>query len=151
MTVAEKVSYIKGLAEGLGVDDSTKEGKVIAAIVDVLDDIALTLGDIDEELDDVADVMTDMEESVDCLEDVVYGDDEDDYDDCDCDDCCDEDDFDDDMYEVTCPSCGNTITVDFDVIQSGEIPCPNCGETLEFDLSCLEDEECDCGCHHDHE
>ena len=95
--------------------------------------------------------MTDMEESVDCLEDVVYGDDEDDYDDCDCDDCCDEDDFDDDMYEVTCPSCGNTITVDFDVIQSGEIPCPNCGETLEFDLSCLEDEECDCGCHHDHE
>ena len=25
MTVAEKVSYIKGLAEGLGVDDSTKE------------------------------------------------------------------------------------------------------------------------------
>ena len=30
-------------------------------------------------------------------------------------------------------------------------PCPNCGETLEFDLSCLEDEECDCGCCHDHE
>ena len=54
MTVAEKVSYIKGLAEGLGVDDSTKEGKVLAAIVDVLDDIALTLGDIDEELNDVA-------------------------------------------------------------------------------------------------
>jgi uncharacterized Zn finger protein (UPF0148 family) len=53
------------------------------------------------------------------------------------------------MYEVTCPNCGNTITVDFDVIQSGEIPCPNCGENLEFDLSCLEDEECDCGCHHD--
>ena len=143
MTVAEKVSYIKGLAEGLGVDDSTKEGKVLAAIVDVLDDIALTLGDIDEELNDVADVMTDMEESVDCLEDVVYGDEEDDYDDCDCDECCDEDDYDDDMYEV------NTITVDFDVIQSGEIPCPNCGENLEFDLSCLEDEECDCGCHHD--
>ena len=135
MTVAEKVSYIKGLAEALGVDDSTKEGKVLAAIVDVLDDIALTLGDIDEELNDVADVMTDMEESVDCLEDVVYGDEEDDYD--------------DDMYEVTCPNCGNTITVDFDVIQSGEIPCPNCGENLEFDLSCLEDEECDCGCHHD--
>lgn len=147
MTVAEKVSYIKGLAEGLGVDDSTKEGKVLAAIVDVLDDIALTLGDIDEELNDVADVMTNMEESVDCLEDVVYGDEEDDYDDCD--ECCDEDDYDDDMYEVTCPNCGNTITVDFDVIQSGEIPCPNCGENLEFDLSCLEDEECDCGCHHD--
>ena len=29
MTVAEKVSYIKGLAEGLGVDDSTKELSLI--------------------------------------------------------------------------------------------------------------------------
>ena len=53
--------------------------------------------------------------------------------------CCDED-----MYEVTCPACENTITTDFDVIASGSIACPNCGETLEFDLSALED--CDCGC-----
>ena len=45
MTVAEKVSYIKGLAEGLGVDDSTKEGKVLAAIVDVLDDIGTVLSE----------------------------------------------------------------------------------------------------------
>lgn len=142
MTVSEKVSYLKGLAEGLGIEDSTKEGKVINAIIDVLDDIALTLGDIDEELNDVADVMTDVEESVSMLEDEVYGEDE-----CDCDDCCDDDDFEDDMYEITCPSCGNSITVDFDVIQQGVIPCPNCGESLELDLSCLEDEECDC-CEH---
>ena len=106
MTVAEKVSYIKGLAEGLGVDDSTKEGKVLAAIIDVLDDIALTLGDIDEELNDVADVMTDMEESVDCLEDVVYGeDDEYDYDDDD-DCCCDDDD-----------SCYEFIITDLDKLE----------------------------------
>ena len=144
MTVAEKVSYLKGLAEGLGIEDSTKEGKMINAIIDVLDDIALTLVDIDEELNDVADVMTDVEEAVSLLEDEVYG--EEDY--CDCCDCdcdCDCDDY-DDMYEVTCPACENSITVDFDVIQEGSIPCPNCGETLEFDLSCLEDDECDCGC-----
>ena len=109
MTVAEKVSYIKGLAEGLGVDDSTKEGKVLAAIIDVLDDIALTLGDIDEELNDVADVMTDMEESVDCLEDVVYGeDDEYDYDDDD--DCC-------------CGECGAD-----DAEENGETSAPEAGE-----------------------
>ncbi len=137
MTVAEKVSYLKGLAEGLGIEDTTKEGKMINAIIDVLDDIALTLVDIDEELNDVADVMTDVEEAVSLLEDEVYG--EEDYCDCDCDEY-------DDMYEVTCPACENSITVDFDVIQEGSIPCPNCGETLEFDLSCLEDDECDCGC-----
>ena len=143
MTVSEKVSYLKGLAEGLGVDDTTKEGKVIGAIIDVLNDIALTLGDIDEELNDVADVMTDLEESVNLLEDEVYGE----YDDDEC-CCCDDDDFEDDMYEITCPKCNNSITVDFDVIQQGVIPCPNCGESLELDLSCLEDEECDCGCEH---
>ena len=58
MTIGEKVSYIKGLAEGLQLDDSTKEGKVLAAIVDVLGDIAENLAEVDEELDDVADVMT---------------------------------------------------------------------------------------------
>ena len=59
---------------------------------------------------------------------------------------CDCDDEYDDMYEITCPACNNSITVDFDVIQEGSLPCPNCGENLEFDLSCLEDDECDCGC-----
>ena len=143
MTVAEKVSYLKGLAEGLGIDDTTKEGKMISAIIDVLDDIALTLIDVDEELNDVADVMTDVEEAVSLLEDEVYGEE----DCCDCDDCCcDCDDFEDDMYEITCPKCENSITVDFAVIQQGVIPCPNCGEELELDLSCLEDDECDCGC-----
>ncbi len=142
MTVAEKVSYLKGLAEGLGIEDTTKEGKMINAIIDVLDDIALTLVDIDEELNDVADVMTDVEEAVSLLEDEVYGD-EDDY--CDCCDCDCDDEY-DDMYEITCPACNNSITVDFDVIQEGSLPCPNCGENLEFDLSCLENDECDCGC-----
>ena len=61
MTIGEKVSYIKGLAEGLKLDDSTKEGKVIAAIVDVLGDIAENLSEVDEELDDVADVLSDLE------------------------------------------------------------------------------------------
>ena len=73
MTIGEKVSYIKGLAEGLKVDESTNEGKVITAILDVLGEMAENLAEVDEELDDVADVMTDLEESVTDLEDDVYG------------------------------------------------------------------------------
>ncbi len=136
MTIAEKVSYIKGLAEGMKLDDSTNEGKVLNAIIDVLGDIALNIEEIDSDLADVTDVVADLEESVYELEDELYGDDCDC--DCDCDDCC----CDEDMYEITCPSCNNTITADFDVISEGSIACPNCGETLEFDLSALED--CDC-------
>lgn len=143
MNISEKVSYIKGLVEGMKIDESTNEGKVTLAILDVLNDMALQFDDVDSELDDMADVVSDIEESVCDLEDIVYGDDDDDDDECDCDD-------DDDMYEITCPKCNNTVVVDFDVINEGGIVCPNCGEPLEFDLSTLEDEECDCGCDHEH-
>ena len=40
MEISEKVAYLKGLAEGLALDTDTKEGKLIAAIIDVLDDMA---------------------------------------------------------------------------------------------------------------
>ena len=33
MTIAEKVSYIKGLAEGLKLDTNTNEGKILTAII----------------------------------------------------------------------------------------------------------------------
>ena len=141
MTIAEKVSYIMGLAEGMKLDDSTNEGKVLNAIIDVLGDIALNIEDIDSDLADVTDVVSDLEDAVYDLEDEVYCDEDCDCDCCDDDCCCDED-----MYEITCPNCDNTITTDFDVISSGSIACPNCGETLEFDLSALEDCDCDCGC-----
>ena len=128
MTISEKVSYIKGLAEGLSLDETTKEGKILAAVIDVLGDIAENLNEVDEELDDVADVVTDLEESVCDLEDEVYGT-EDDYD--------DDEDFEDDldgMYETTCPNCGNTIRFDYDQAQNNTLDCPNCGSHLEFEL-----------------
>ena len=123
MTIPEKVSYIKGLAEGLNLDGSTKEGKILLAMLDVLNDIALDLEEVDEDLDEMAEVLSDVEESVFDLEDEVYGDD-------DCDD--EDEELDDDMYEVTCPSCGNSVVVDYDILSDGEIDCPNCGEKLEF-------------------
>lgn len=134
MNICEKVSYIKGLAEGMKLDDSTNEGKLLLEILDVLNDIAYQLDEVDADLNDMAEVVGDIEESLGDLEETVYGD-EDDHEHCDC-GCEDED-----MYEITCPKCDNSIVVDFDVIASGEILCPNCGEPLEFDLDGLDDEE----------
>ncbi len=130
MTIAEKVSYIKGLAEGMKLNTETPEGKILAAVIDVLGDIALNIEDIDSDLADVSDVVTDLEESVMDLEDEVYGEDEYDR----------GDDDEDDLYELTCPTCNNTITADFDVIANGKIECPNCGSTIEFELDDIEDE-----------
>ena len=124
MTIAEKVSYIKGLAEGLKLDTNTNEGKILAAIIDVLGDIAINIEDIDGDLADLTDVVGDVEDSLMDLEDEVYGESDDD----------DAFDDEDDMYEITCPNCNNTITTDFDVIADGRLECPNCGSTIEFEL-----------------
>ncbi len=131
MTIAEKVSYIKGLAEGLKLNTETPEGKILAAIIDVLGDIALNIEDIDSDLADVSDVVTDLEESVMNLEDEVYGTEDDDYGD---------DDEDDDSYEITCPNCNNTMVTDFATIESGNLVCPNCGSVIEFEIDDEDDE-----------
>ena len=51
MTISEKISYIKGLAEGLALDTETKEGKVLAAIIDLLEDMVDEIDAIDEACD----------------------------------------------------------------------------------------------------
>jgi len=46
MEITEKVAYLKGLMEGMELDTEKKEGKLLAAIIDVLDDIALEIADM---------------------------------------------------------------------------------------------------------
>ena len=55
MEISEKVAYLKGLAEGLALDTETKEGKLIAAIIDVLDEMSIRFEDIDDNLVDLED------------------------------------------------------------------------------------------------
>lgn len=139
MEITEKVAYLKGLVDGLGIDDSTKEGKVIRAIVDLLDDIALSVSDLEDSVDLMGEQLDLLDEDVGELYEDSFGDEDDD---------CDEDDFEGELYEVTCPSCQETLCLDEDMLDEGEIDCPNCGEPLEFDLNGVLD-DCDCG--HDHD
>ena len=151
MTVTEKVSYLKGLAEGLGIDENEKNGKVIKAIIDVLDDLAFTVADLEDGFDELIEQVDAIDEDLGSLEDDFYEDeDEDDYDYED-----DDEELDDEeLYEVTCPSCGDTIFVTEDMLDEGSVNCPNCGELLEFDFDdeCdCGDDDCGCGCGHDHD
>lgn len=134
MTVTEKVAYLKGLAEGLALDESKPETKVINAMIDILDDLALSVSDLEDGLDMFSEQLDAVDEDLDELEGFVYDDDYDD--DCCCDDCCDDEEY----YDVECPGCGEVITIDCDILDEGSIECPNCGELLEFEC------ECDCDC-----
>ena len=125
MEISEKVAYLKGLAEGLALDTESKEGKLIAAIIDVLDEMSIRFEDIDDNLVDLEDGLDAVSDDLSEVEEALFEMDEED----------DEDDT--EYFETTCPVCEEEIVFDEDTLESGEIRCPNCGEKLEFDLSDL--------------
>ncbi|MEE0946315.1 MAG: hypothetical protein U0M42_05770 [Acutalibacteraceae bacterium] len=140
MTIAEKAAYIKGLAEGLELDNSTKEGKIIAAIVDLLNDIAVDLEDTEDACAELAEQINAVDEDLAELEDFIYEEYEDEYDECEGCSCCD-DDEDDELYEVECPNCHDIIYIDDKMLEDEGMTCPNCSTNLEFELEEDSEEE----------
>ena len=131
MTIAERVAYLKGLAEGLNLGSDTKEAKLFNAIIDVLEDIALELEEdadrldvLDEDLANVEDIVYDLEDEWDGAWD-------------------EEDDEDDGVYEFECPNCHETVFFDESIFEDDEdfeLECPACGAKLDLD-SLFEEEE----------
>lgn len=136
MDICEKIAYIKGLAEGLSLDEATKEGKILAAVIDLLGDITEEICDIEEGCEELMEQIDAVDEDLSAVEEIIYDDD-----DCDCDcDCCGEDC--DEVYEIECPACNDIIYLDGEMLEEEGMTCPNCGTELEFDF----DVDCDCGC-----
>ena len=138
MEITEKIAYLKGLAEGLNLDTEKKEGKLLSAIIDVLDDIALELEDMQDFEEELADGLDAVSDDLEDVEDVIF--DEDDDDDEDDEYEYDELDEDEDCYATTCPTCEEEIFFDESILEDGQVICPNCGEKLEFDLGSLDED-----------
>ena len=138
MTVTEKAAYLKGLVEMAHFEADTDEVKIIKAMVDAIDEMALTIADLEDEVAALTEVVDEIDEDLGDVEECIY----DDCCDSDCcdDDCCCDDHDDSDYFEVECPACGETICLDESVLDEESIQCPACGETLEFDFD-DEDEE----------
>lgn len=162
MNVSEKAAYIKGLIEGLAIDTTKAEGKVIAAMADLLEDISLSILDLEDETATLGDYIEEIDEDLGAVEEELYCDDDycdccdccDDYDECDCCDCCDDDDDDEDYdcdccdcdcecLELLCPACNEPVYIDeCDIDKIDELECPSCGKVLQ--LVEVDDECCDC-------
>ena len=128
MEILEKVAYLKGLAEGLGLDIEKKEGKLLSVMIDVLEDMALEIRDMQEEQADLEEGLDAVSDDLSEVESYLYEEEgEDDAED-------EEDDSDGPVYETTCPNCEEEILFDEDILADGCVVCPNCGEKLEFDL-----------------
>lgn len=147
MKLTEKMSYLQGLIDGLDLDDSTKEGKALLQMADVMQEMVMYVEDLQSQVDELTELCEILDEDLGTVEEDFY-----DFDECSCGDCCDECDddcdccddddeyeFDEDeeLYEVTCPGCGDTILLDESIIDEGTMNCPNCNELLEFDYDDL--------------
>lgn len=125
----ERVAYLKGLADGLELDETTKEGKILVKIVETLEDFADAISDLDEEVEELNEFIEIIDEDLSDLEEFVY----------------DEEFHDDYFDEFDCPKCGTILFVDeddFDEEGHLEVACPECGEeyTVEDDCECVEEE-----------
>ena len=161
MNLTEKAAYIKGLTDGLELDKTTKEGKILAALLDLVDEMAKEVAElqndieeIDEDLDYLNDYVEELDEDLQAVEDFLdeeveldeedLDEDDEDWDDEDWEDGCDGDCdacdgaacADDDYFEIVCPSCGDTVCFDQE-LDPENLRCPACGEKF----GCIVDEE----------
>ena len=152
MELTKKAAYLQGLVEGLGIDETTKEGKVLKAMSALLGEMADAIAGMDEDLTRAYDQINDLSEELEDLEADLYEDDdaeEDAEDDTEAED--DADDANDDdiasepFYEVACPNCGETVYVSEDDLDAGEANCAHCGVTFEVALEGGEDENAEDG------
>ena len=120
MTVTEKAAYLKGLAEGLSLDPDKNETKLINAMIDVIDEMALSIADLEDSLDMVVEQLDAVDEDLSEVEDYLFEEDDDE-----CAGCCGSGDY----FEVECPACGETFSC-----------------VCDDDCDCCDDD--DCGCEH---
>lgn len=158
MTLSERIAYIKGLADGLNLDETKAEVKVINEMLSLLEDMVVSVNNVEELYDELSEQVDEIDGDLAIVEEDLYDDCDCDCGcdcNCDCDDCgcdcdCDCDEYAEDeenpLYEVTCPDCETEIVVDEDMLLEGEILCPECGNSLEFDFTGLFGEDgCSCG------
>ena len=152
MELTKKAAYLQGLVEGLGIDETTKEGKVLKAMSALLGEMADAIAGMDEDLTRAYDQINDLSEELEDLEADLYEDedaeeeaeDETEVDD-DADDANDDDIASEPFYEVACPNCGETVYVSEDDLDAGEANCAHCGVTFEVALEGGEDETAEDG------
>lgn len=136
-----RVAYLKGLAAGLGLDETSKEGKLFGQIIQVIDALTDEILALHDDYDDLADYAEAIDEDLSELEEDLY---EEGFE--------DDDEFDDDdedgMFSVECPDCHEIVYIDDETLEDEdvvEILCPNCERVVfvndDEEYEDFEDEE----------
>lgn len=124
-SLSDRVSYIKGLAEGLKLDTETNEGKLIEKMLELLKDLTEEVEALRSDYDELDEYVEAIDSDLSDLEDLIFdeedGEEEDD----------EEEEDDDNLVEYTCPHCGEEMTFEVDSFDFDEdYLCPNCHQPL---------------------
>ena len=137
--LTDRVSYIKGLAEGLKLDTEKNEGKLIEKMLGLMAEMATELETLRHDHDELNEYVESIDSDLSDMEDTIFGDEEEG---CGCGHCHheekdgeegedDEDGEDDNVVEYTCPHCGEEMTFEVDNFDFDEdYLCPNCHQPL---------------------
>lgn len=122
MELSKKVGYIKGLMAGLKIDESTAEGQVLAAMSDLLEEMAEEVEINAEIIDNITAYIDEIEDQCDCLDDIYA-------EECDCDP------FECDDEECECDCCAEeTAECEFDGETADEEVPDNSGFAVEEEV-----------------
>lgn len=173
MKLTEKIAYMKGLLDGMELDGSTKEGKAILQMAEVMEEMGVYIDDLQSQIDELTELCDLLDKDLGEVETDLYcDDDDDDFDDDDFEFDDDDDDDDDDdshfrigrvlpadyddfayedsddygneIYIVNCPNCEETVNLTERELEEGSIVCPHCGELLEFNYDDIEQDFSEC-------
>lgn len=113
------------------LDKEGDHGKLFAAIADLLEDLSLSVADLEEETSAMREYIDELDTDMSALESVVYDDEDEDEDDEDDEhDCvnCDEEEC---VVRMECPACGEEIFIEACELEDCEqLECPSCGQLL---------------------
>ena len=129
-----RVSYLKGLAEGLALNEESNEGKLLLRIVDLLDEFAVEIEQLKDDYEELFEYTEALDEDLAELEDDFY------------------EDYDlhsgaplyEESFTVECPNCRELVEISDDLLHtenSIKVSCPQCGEIVMIDDEDWEDED----------
>lgn len=116
-SLKSRVAYLQGMAAGMDLPASSKEGRLLNGILDVLGDFAEVVEGLGEAQEQLEDYVETIDEDLTTLEEDL----------CECDEC------DEHYVEVDCPGCGETVMFNSDILEDEdivEVTCPNCDEVV---------------------
>lgn len=140
--LTDRAAYLRGLAEGMGLNKEKNENKLILEMLSLMDEMAQKVNELDGDVGELEEYVEDIDSDLSDMEDILFGDEDDECDGCDDDcDCCGEYD-DEEELSFDCPHCGKTVQVKAADIDYDESPvCQHCGQPFFTDLEDGDDDQ----------